>query len=105
MRTYDLYGFANSTMADVKVAVERIANTDLVMHDSSYRGGEYYRAKNGQEEIIVQQNRLEDEEWAEEDFKEYPLILYIAKTDRGDELRSRLLEKLPAARFLRRDTL
>lgn len=105
MRTYDLYGFSSNTIAEVRAAVEQVANAVLAVHDSSYRGGEYYRVKNGDEEIILQRNKIDDEDWAEEHFKEYPLILYIARTERGDELKNDLLAELPSAKLLRRNTL
>lgn len=105
MRTYDIYGFVNVTMAEVKAGVEAAANTVLAVHDSSYRGGEYYRVKTGDEEIILQQNKIEHDEWAEEEFKEFPMILYIARTERGDELKNKVLGRLASGKFLRRNTL
>lgn len=106
---YDVYGFADLSMAQAKAAVESVFKTTTVPSDGGDMDAEQYCATIGDEEITLEQNYLgKDEEgteqWVEADHKRFPLVLYVSGTARGDELKQQLLEHVPTAQLLRRDT-
>jgi hypothetical protein len=106
MKTFDLYGFENDDIDVVRRNVEEALGLNLEENESSYHCGQYYRhGSSGQEHLILQRNfdSLEGE-WAEDEFREVPLLLYVNATRRGDEIQQALVLQSPTARLLRRDT-
>ena len=105
---YDLYGAMSLSMKELCIKVEKVLSIKFDLHDSMYRGGDYYRAGllGSNEEIAIQLNRFvlyDEEETAEPSYSEYPVILRIAWTQRGDEYR-RKLNEIEGLDFLRRES-
>ena len=104
-QTHDLYGSTTLSMAELRHAVENTLDIAFSLNDSAYKGGEYFRAGDlGGEEFVIQRNTFEfdnEEEVAEPDYVQYPVIFWIAWTERGDELREELT-KITGLDFLRR---
>jgi hypothetical protein len=77
------------------VIVENALGIKFIAHESTYRGGDYYCfGKIGEEEFTLQRNfNLIDKEWTEEEFQEFPILIYVDKTSRAEEI-----EKLLGAR-------
>jgi hypothetical protein len=102
----DLYGSTRLSMAEIRDAATKMTGINFSLHDSAYRGGGYFRAEErAGEEIVIQINTFQFEgesEVAEPDFSEYPVILWVAWTSRGDELR-RDLQAIDGLDFLRRN--
>jgi len=89
MKSYDLYGFISDDLNELAKSLEHRLSVLFTLHESSYRGGTYYRSGiPGQEEFILQRNYdpLENE-LAEPEFPEYPIILYIGPTERSKEIK------------------
>jgi uncharacterized protein YacL (UPF0231 family) len=86
----DLYGSKSQDLEDVKSRVERVLESTLEERDSTYFGGRYYKAvlMNG-EEIVVRRNFDPlDQEAAETEFKEYPIIVYVNNSMRAEQVRT-----------------
>jgi hypothetical protein len=102
---YDLYGSKSLDLEELSSAVEKALGMVLQRHESSYLGGDYFVAGDPRdEEIVVQKNDIGDEgteELAEPQFDEYPILLRVNASTRGDEIRERLLV-IAGVDFLRR---
>jgi hypothetical protein len=106
MNTYDVYGFLTDDLETVRASVESALGVVFAAHESSYRGGDYYRfGEVGNEELILQYNlSTVDGEWAEEGFREFPTLLYVDNTSRAEEIEKFLTAKNMGASLLRRQT-
>lgn len=108
MRTFDLYGFNSKDLEGTAKEVAECLAIEFASHDSSYRGGAYYRSgKAGSEEFILQRNLdFMDSEPIEASFPEYPLLLYVGPTMRSDEIRQLFSETFGSrAKLLRHELL
>lgn len=88
MKNYFLYGFVSTDINNVASALAHLPGTKFIVHESSYRGGVYYRSGTaGKEEFILQSNfnPLENE-YAEPEFQNYATLLYIGPTERSEEI-------------------
>jgi hypothetical protein len=104
----DLYGAVNFYMDELRIEVEKALSIRFELHDSMYKGGDYYRAGSpgDNESIVIQRNKFElfdEEETAEPLYASYPVIMQIAWTRRGDEYHQRLAE-INGLDFLRRNS-
>jgi hypothetical protein len=104
--TYEVYGSKGLTLPELRDAIEQALGIRFRLHESLYKGGDYFRVGEwGGEEIVVQLNRFEfegEDEIAEAGFPEYPVILSIEWTRRGHELQQRLAT-IAGLDFLRRE--
>jgi hypothetical protein len=102
---YDLYGSIGMSVAQLRDAIGNALAITFTLHDSPFRGGTYFRAGDiGSEEFVIQQNMFEfdnEEEVAEPEFTHYPVIFWVAWTERGDEIRE-MLTAVKGLDFLRR---
>ena len=104
-KVHDLYGATNFSMGEFRAEVEKVLGIKFNLHDSLYIGGDYFRA--GEltgEKFVIQLNHFEfdgEPETAEPDYSDYPVILQISSTDRGDDLRKKL-GRVAGLEFLRR---
>ena len=73
-----LYGIKAPTLELSRAEIFSLTHLEFKLHDSSVRAGDYYLHESETfKEIIIQLNYDEmNEEWFEEDFKEYPFIVY-----------------------------
>ena len=106
MKIYDLYGSKVGSVEDLCGAVSDAIGSQFQRHESGYLGGEYflYGDLDG-EHFIVQRNRYRndegEEEIAEAEFADYPVLLQVNASTRGDELRE-WLAGIVSLDFLRR---
>jgi len=103
-KTYDLYGLTSSQMEYARVSVEHALGIKLQAHESSYRGGMYFRLNDvGQEHFILQRNYDGfDREWNEPEYQYVPFLLYVNETLRPEELQA-TLEHNRNIKLLRRE--
>ena len=89
MKSIDVYGFQSDNINELAQRLSGILNIEFSLHDSLYRGGAYYRsAIPGKEEFVLQRNKdLVDNELAEPEFPQFPILLYIDPTERSEEIR------------------
>jgi hypothetical protein len=104
---YDMYGFVQDGLEQVRSDVESMLNIQLAPHDSMYRGGLYYRLGNpGAENFVLQKNyNFEEQEYTEEQFSEYAILLYVNQPQDPFGVEKRLLQGIPYARLLQREIL
>jgi hypothetical protein len=99
----DLYGFSGSDLEEARLALEPILGVHFTPRDSLYLGGSYYLAENNSETFILQRNVDElDDEPAEEEFADIPILLYVEGTTRPAELEKALTASLADVVLLRR---
>lgn len=103
-KIYDLYGVFVNSIEEARSLVERVIGLEFHLHESSYRGGDYFRLHDvGREHFILQRNYDKFErEWFEQEYREAPFILYVNDTQRSDELHE-VLTALPNIRLLRHE--
>jgi len=79
IKRFDLYGWQSLLPSEAAKRLAALPGVVLQLHDSSYRGGEYYRGgSDSAEELIVQHNfRDEDGHLAEPEFPDYKTIVYV----------------------------
>jgi hypothetical protein len=95
MVSHDLYGFVADDLAGIANRLATIMNINWTPHESSFRGGAYYRSGSpGREEFILQRNLELEGELAEPDFNKYSILLYIGWTERSEELANMLLTRM-----------
>ena len=104
---YDLYGFVQDDLEQVRTELEATLGINFAPHDSMYRGGLYYRYDQSRSESLELQNNYNPEEEAhtEEQFSEYPVLLYVNEPSDPFEIERKLLRDLPSIRLLRRKIL
>lgn len=56
-----LYVSCANSVAEVAAAIGDTVGVPLELHDSSYYGGDYYRAGDGPDQVIVLENYMEDD--------------------------------------------
>ncbi len=98
----DVYGFANFDLEAARAAVKLAFGVRLVLHDSLYRGGDYYLLRfRAFEEIVLHLQTnvdllhapgdLPEEQWAEPEFPHIRTLLYVEAEDKNGELRHKAL--------------
>ena len=104
MKYYDLYGTRDMTIDELRVGAASALEVSFSARESSSTGP-YYKADLGDENFAIYVNfkdpRYEDEILRPQ-FADYPVLLFVNRTERADELRGRLLE-VPGLVHLRRD--
>lgn len=89
MKSYDLYGIKKLNLQTARSIIERALGISFQTHESSWRGGEYFRCgAKGEESFVLQLNMCDDDEPAEIDFPQYLILLYIEDTIRSDEIQA-----------------
>lgn len=103
-KIYDVYGSKTMGLEQLRSAIEAVAGVNFERHESSYLGGDYFRAGDPRaEEFVIHANFVdEDGEFAEAEHPEYCSILEINASPRADQLRVSLAG-LVDVHFLRRD--
>ena len=86
----DLYGSTSRDLEKVKTAVEDALGCRLEPHESTYHGGDYYRAELISGESIVVQENVDpfDGKPAETKFPRYPSLVYVTNTSRTSEIQA-----------------
>ena len=79
MKRFDLFGSRKLQLLEVAGLIRSATGIELELHESGYRGGDYYRSlgfKGG--EIIVQINFEDNEGYlTETDFEDYQTLVYV----------------------------
>jgi hypothetical protein len=109
--TVDLYGIAVEDIEAARKLIESILEVELDAHESMYRGGDYYCKELDGCRLVLQPNNdllwqdddpLE-ERWAEPDFSNYPILVYVEGHSDSNRIRSLFATGNPQIRWLRRD--
>lgn len=100
-----MYGFFGLDLEGARALVERALKVQLSPHDSVYRGGDYYRLKDGDAELFLQRNYdCLDDGLAEAEFPEVRVLLYIDGKQHAEEISDLLRAQVPEASLLRHVT-
>ena len=108
MPDFDLYGFADSDLAAVRLAVEEAIGIEFVRRENPHMGGEFYGTKPGpgNEHFVLRRNLdPATREVAEEEFADQPTILYVNCTTRSDAIRAKLEAMAKPPKLLRHGPL
>lgn len=78
-----VFGIRESDLGTARRTVETALAIEMVLHDSLYRGGDYYRStrthRGATETFVLQRNfDILDEEVAEPEYAQFALLLYCA---------------------------
>jgi hypothetical protein len=86
----DLYGSTSRDLETVKTAVEDALGCRLEPHESTYQGGDYYRADLISGESIVVKKNIDpfDGKPVETKFPRYPILVYVNHTSRSSDIQS-----------------
>jgi len=103
---YDLYGCRLEDLDSARAKVERALDVELKAHYSDYEGGDYYRFDSSTGESFVLKRNFDavEGEWFEDKFKEYPILLYVDRSHRPEEIEKRLERSGSLFALLRRKT-
>ena len=103
MKTFDAYGFKKVPRETVAGIVADALGVHFEDHDSLY-WGDCKVATVGAETFRVFSNyNVFENEWFENENRDCAVLLYIEATERADEIRQRLMERLPTITPLRRE--
>lgn len=94
MFSFDLYGFTQKEIDTIRILIEKAIGIRFEAHNSSYLG-DYYRYGGSDSEHFVLQQNIDalDNEPIELDYPDFPVLLYVNRTSRSEEL-ARLIDKL-----------
>jgi hypothetical protein len=103
---HDLYGCRLKDLESARTRVERVLQIGLEAHYSDYEGGDYYGLGLGDDESFTLKRNFDsvEGEWFEEEFKEYPVLLYVENTRRPEDIENRLASSDSEFALLRRQT-
>jgi hypothetical protein len=92
MSTQDLYGLKTNDLEAARSVAERALGVALELRNSSYYGGDYYQQRfEKHDEITLQINHDgNDGGWAEEDYREFGVLLRVFSPDDGDRYKKAL---------------
>ncbi len=98
-----LFGFREGSLAELAAAVGSAAGIHFALHDSLYRGGDYYRHESDGEQVFLQNNvdALAEGRPVEEEFPDFPFLLYVSGKTPKDVWESRLATVVFPAVLLR----
>lgn len=96
-----IYGFRTNQLLELAQLLEQALEMKFEERDSLYKGV-YYRFETDDEEFSLQSNRdpvskPDEDQWIEERYKDFPVLLYVDCTQRSDEIHNRLLLRVPDA--------
>ena len=97
-KTFDLYGSSLALESALREA-EAALGVSFEAHESSHRGGDYYRCS---ESFVLQRNTELDNELAEPEFASAATILYVSQVSDPDAIRRQLVGT-GSFKHLRRD--
>jgi len=87
MFSFDLYGFTQKDIDTIRILIEKTIGVRFEAHNSSYLGDYYRYGASDSEHFVLQQNLdLLDNEPIESDYSDFPVLLYVNRTRRPEEL-------------------
>jgi hypothetical protein len=105
----DLYGFARGDLAAIRSEIEACLDIQMVLHDSSFRAGDYYLARFSQtRSLILQRNYSQSDGTWEYNANREAIALFIVSADSLEELdgvQHQLRSCIPDLIIIRRRTL
>ncbi len=104
MSTQDLYGFSTTKLDPLREQIEKALGLQMELHESSYRGGDYYQQKlPGDGSLILQRNYDPiEKEWAEPEYQQAGALLHVYSPNGGDVLKTALMQGVREIRHLQR---
>lgn len=107
MLSNDLYGLIDKDLEAARRLIEQVLGIRFEGHDSSYLGGVYYRygAFNAEHFVLHQNLDIVDNEPIEPSYSAYPLLLYVNKTDRSEQIAALVTEMVEGAALLKHGCL
>ena len=78
-----LYGYQNEKLEDIADSLTTGLNLKPELRESSFRGGDYWLLRDGDEQAVLQANHDggPSNEPAEEAFMDWPVLLYVESAD------------------------
>lgn len=89
INVYVTYAVASSDLYVVRDDLERVLQVHFDLHDSSY-WGEYFLAKLPDSQKIKIGFNYVDEDWREEEYKEYPILLELNRLKNLEEVMDKI---------------
>ena len=108
MRSFDLYGYKDDhTLTQFVSEVEKLLKVAFEIHNSYYRGGDYYIYNfNNNENVIIQTNYNKiEKEFTEPVFKDFKVLIYVNYTIRLSEIHNIFAESIPTLKLLSKKTI
>ncbi|HCK67017.1 MAG TPA: hypothetical protein DHW49_12200 [Anaerolineae bacterium] len=95
MKTY-IFGFKDSDIEVIRIALEKSLKIKFSPHDSLYLGGEYYRHSNEKKEtfILRKNTDLLDNELAEFEYPEFNILLFVETSQQEREIQDLIVKSL-----------
>jgi hypothetical protein len=106
MKTYDLYGTRAMSIDELQAAAGAALQISLERRDNDDLGY-YYRARVGDEIFDIVRNFSDDrpeDEVLKPEFADYPVLFYVSRTDRPNEIQDLLLD-IEGLEHLKREML
>lgn len=105
-----VFGFQNKDIEHARQMVEQALDVHVVPHESYFFGGDYYghESEDGKMTFLIQKNiDLIDETFAEPDFPDADILLYVFLKLEQEEMAETFLQmmakQVPDASLLRKD--
>lgn len=104
MSIYDLYGVVEGDIESARAFLERAIQISFVPHESSFYGGEYFRIElpDHSSFMLLRNYNDTENEWLEEEYRGFPLLLYVNEHPCPDTVKDSLLDNLLNVSHLRR---
>lgn len=92
-KTFDVFGVRGPNLLACAKLVEQATLIRLALHNSAYKGGDYYRATLDGGDLIVRNNFIPfTDTWAEDDFRDFPFLVCTDMPTDPDAVRTTLQE-------------
>jgi hypothetical protein len=90
MSTEDLYGVNTNDLEAARILVAKTPGIESEPRNSPYHGGDYYSKKlESNDEIVLHVNNDGEEGgWADEDYKDFGVLLRLYSPEHGDEYKN-----------------
>ena len=78
MKAHQLFGSTSMALQDATALLAQVLGKQFVLHDSDYRGGEYFRLELEGVKLVLQRNFADEEgALAESSHQGFRLLLYL----------------------------
>lgn len=102
--TSDLYAIPSNDLEALKTLIEKVLQIQFVRHESDSLGGNYYRFKQGEGELILHFNRdAIDDEFIDDRYPHCGLLFHVEEMSNYQEIEKILKEKIPGIILVERD--